>query len=82
MGRNPVSAVSKTYKFKMTIFDNYIPEELLQFLNNYKKAIDGTATITVVERISFLHTLLHVEALCDYDNPEIKNNRSTNSHLK
>ena len=58
MRRNPVSAGSETYKFKMTTYENGSPEELLQFLTNSRKTTKGTGMEIVAERINFLSTLL------------------------
>ena len=55
---NPASVVSETYEFKMTIFENGSPEEILQFLTNVKKSIKETVTTAVLERINFIRTLL------------------------
>ena len=63
MRNNTVSAGSETYKFKMTIFNNGIPEELLQFMMKVKKDIEVTGTMKVARRINFLRTILLGEAL-------------------
>ena len=56
-------AASKTYKFKMTVFENVRPEELPGFLKNFKNFIDGNRTTIVSGRINYLRTLVCGEAL-------------------
>ena len=58
MRRNPSSVGLETYEFKMTIFENGKPEELFQFLKNFKNLIDGMGTISVVGSIYLLCELL------------------------
>ena len=82
MRRNPASVGYETYKFKMTIFEDGRPEDLLQFLNNFNKVIDGTGMTTVTERIYFICTLLRGEALHEFDNLASHSNGSMNTHLK
>ena len=53
----------ETYKFMMAVFENGQPEELLGFLKNFRKAIDGTGTTAVAGRINYLRTILCWEAL-------------------
>ena len=55
---NTASTASKTKIFKMSIFKNGQPEDLLGFLKNFKKAIDGTGTMAVVYGTNYLYTLL------------------------
>ena len=63
MRRNTASSGSENYEFNMTIFAGWKSEELLQFMNNFKKEIEGTGTTTVTVRIKFLRTLLCGEEL-------------------
>ena len=62
MRRNHTSAGYETYKFKMTIIENGVLEELLQFLMNAKKDTKGTGTGIFTGRIKFLCTILSGEA--------------------
>ena len=82
MRRNSASLGSETYEFKITIFENGAPEELRQFLTNVNKAIKVTGAMTVAVRINFLRTLLHVEALQEFDILASQNNGTTNAHYK
>ena len=59
---NTASAGSKTHEFKMVIFENRKPEELLQFLNNSKKAIEGDGNTIFVVIIYYLCTLINEES--------------------
>ena len=82
MRRNSESVGSETYEFKITIFENGAPEELLQFLTNGNKAIKVTGAMTAAVRINFLRTLLRVEALQEFDILASQNNGTTNAHYK
>ena len=59
---NTASAGSKTHEFKLVILENRKSEELLQFLNNSKKAIEGEGNTIFVVIISYLCTLIHEES--------------------
>ena len=63
MRHNPAPAGYETYEFKMAIFNNGSPEELLWFLEKVNKSIKVTGTMTVVGIINFLRMLLHQEVL-------------------
>ena len=82
MRHNPASAGSETCKFKMTIFDNGILEKLLQFLLNVKNTIEGNGATTVAGIIQFLHMLLRVKSLQEFDILESRNNGTANAHFK
>ena len=82
MRLNPMSEVYKTYKFKMTIFENGSNKELIQFMTNTEQAIKGTGATKLAGRINFLHTLLHVESLRELDNLVIQNKGTTDAHFK
>ena len=47
MRKNLASAAYKNYEFKMAVFKNGQPEELIRLLKNFKKAIDRTGTTTL-----------------------------------
>ena len=70
------------YKFKMTTFENGEAEELIKFLNNFKKAIYGTDTTVVVKGINFLLIIICRELLREFEKLVIQNNGSTNADLK
>ena len=66
----------------MKIFENSQPEEIIALLENFKKAISGTGTNTIDGRISYLRTMLWGEVLREFYKLDIKNNRTSNDHLK
>ena len=66
----------------MAVFENGQPEELLGFLKNFRKAIDGTGTTAVARRINYLRTILCGEALWEFDGLTSQNNGTTNAYLK
>ena len=57
--RNPTSAGSETYEFKMTIFENGKPKRLLQLMMNLNKAIDKTGNMAVAGIIHFICITIH-----------------------
>ena len=58
-----MSEASNDYKFKVAIFETVYLEDLIFFLNNFKKEIDGTSTTSTSVIISYQGMLLHREAL-------------------
>ena len=44
MGRNPSDVASETYKLKIVTFENGQPEEFLQHMKNFNRAVYGTET--------------------------------------
>ena len=66
----------------MNIFKNVQPEEIIALLKNFKKVIDWTGTTTISRRINNLCTILRGYALQEFDYMEIKNNVTSNAHLK
>ena len=44
--RNPLDAASETKKLKIVTFKHGQPEDLLQLMKNFKRAVDGTCTTT------------------------------------
>ena len=82
MRHNPTSLGSEIYKFKMTIFENDQTEELLQFLKNFKKAVNGTCNTAVIGRIYYLQILIRGEVLREFDILSRKKNSTTSAQLK
>ena len=68
MIHNPESTGFKMYKLKMTTFENGEAEELIKFLNNFKKAIYGTDTTVVAKGINFILIVLCRELLREFKN--------------
>ena len=56
----------KTYEFKMGTFESGYPEDWLQILINYNKALTGTVTYMAVGNITFLWMTIGGEALREY----------------
>ena len=54
-----LSEASKTYKFKMTVFDNGQPIELLLLFKKSNKLIDETRIKIEQVSIGYLRTILH-----------------------
>ena len=64
---NPLDAASETYELKIVTFKNGQPEELLRLMKKSKRAIDGTGTKTAAGKTNHLRTMLHWEALQEFD---------------
>ena len=52
MRQKPSDAASETYKLKIVTFKHYLPEELLQLMKNFKRAVNGMGTTTVEGKIN------------------------------
>ena len=65
--RDPTSENSDKYEFKMALFDNRKPEIFLLFVRNFKIMLDISGTPTDNEKFHYLHNILCVEALCQFD---------------
>ena len=70
------------YKLKIAEFKNSQPEELLVLLENFKTTIDGTGTELVAKPINSICTLLHGEAIREFDEPASHNDGRTSTNLK
>ena len=58
---------SETYKLQIVTFEPGQPEQFFQLLKNFKRAVDWTGTTTAAGNINYLRTLLHGEALQEFD---------------
>ena len=61
--RNPANAASERYELKIITFEHGQPEEFLQLMKNFKKAVDRTGTTAVSGEINYLRTMLLGKAL-------------------
>ena len=55
------------YEFKMYFFDKGEPEEFLLFVRNFQMIIEYSGIIAARTNIQYLFTLLHGEALCQFN---------------
>ena len=60
--RYPMSEKSYLYEFKMALFDNGDPEELLLFISNFITTLEESGMLVSGAKIQYLHTLLRGEA--------------------
>ena len=67
---------------KTDTFENVQPEEFLVIFNNFKIAINGRRTTSVVVRINYLHMVIRGEALIRFDELARHNNGITCAHLE
>ena len=65
--RYPTSSTSDLYEFKMSLFDNGEPEELLLFVRNFNMTLATSGTIETSAEIQYLCTLVRGESLRQFD---------------
>ena len=51
----------------MSLFDHGVPEETLLFVQNFKMTLVATGTLETDVKVQYLCTLVHGEALCQFD---------------
>ena len=56
--RDPTSYLSDLYDFKMALFENGDPEELLLFAQNFNRTLAESGTLTTGAKIQHLCTLV------------------------
>ena len=81
MLRNPSSAASEMYNVNMNMFDDGQPEEVLSLFRNFKIAFDGTITTNQSSWLNYLRTMLHVQALRQFDELQSQYGGATNKNL-
>ena len=57
--RGPTSQKSDLYEFKMTLFDNGDPEELLLLIINFNMTLEASGTLVASAKIQYLFMLVH-----------------------
>ena len=57
--RNYTSVMSDVYEYKMTLFENWEPEEFLQMIWNYETSIRSPGDTSETGKNQYLSTLLH-----------------------
>ena len=82
MCQNPSDPASETYKLKIFTFKHGQTEELLQLMKNVKRSVDDTGTTTRVGKINYPRTMLHGEAIRDFDELSCQDAGTKNTHLK
>ena len=55
------------YEFKMSLFDNDYPEGVLFFVRNFNMTLTESGTLEVGAKYQYLRTLVHGEALRQFD---------------
>ena len=79
---NPSDAASEMYKLKIVTFKHSQPEEFPQLMNNFKREVDRSGTTTVVGKTNYIRTLLHGEAIREFDKLSSQNAGTNIAHLK
>ena len=62
-----MSEKSDLYEIKMALFDNGEPEELLLFICNFCMTLEASGTLKAGAKIQYLCTLVHGEALRQFE---------------
>ena len=62
--RNSRSKKSDIYELKMALFCNGKPQDFVLFVLNFKTMVEASWMLSANEKIEYLRTPLHGEALC------------------
>ena len=65
--RDHTSPTSDLYEFKMSLFDNGQPEELLLFSCNFNMTITASGTVEAGAKCQYLCTPVRRKPLCQFD---------------
>ena len=65
--RDPTSATSDLYDFKMAFFNNDETEEFLLFISNFNITLAASGTLGKYVKVKHIHTLVRGEALRQFD---------------
>ena len=57
--RDPTSGMSDFFEFKISLFDNGRPEEVLFFVHNFNITPLASGTLDTGANVQYLHTLVH-----------------------
>ena len=79
--RDPTSEKSDMYEFKIALFDNGKPEELLLFMRNFKIMLEASGTISTKKNLQYFCKLLHGEVLHMFDSFYAQVGSTTTAHL-
>ena len=67
MRRDPTSSTSELYDFRMSLFEHGDTEEFLLFVPNFQMTLEATGTLETEANVQYLRTLVHGEALHQFD---------------
>ena len=78
--RDPTSSTLDLYEFKMSLFDHGKPEDFLLSVRNFNMTLAETGTLEMDVNIHYLCTLVHGEALRQFDllSADVKNTETLN----
>ena len=65
--RDPTLSTSDHYEIKMSLFDNGETEEFLLFVCDLNMTLAASGTLGAGAKYQYLCTLVHGEALCNFD---------------
>ena len=67
MRRDPTFPTSDLYDFKMSLFENGKPENILLFIRNFNMKLAASGMLEAGAKYQYLRTLARREALCQFD---------------
>ena len=78
--RDSMSSTSELYEFKISLFDHGDPEEFILFIRKSNMTLAATGTLDTDAMIQCLCTLVHGEALYQFDllSADIENTETLN----
>ena len=77
-----MSQNSDLYEPKMALFDQGDPEEFLLFISNFNMNLEVPGTLKSGTNIQYLRTIVHVEALSQFDTLSTEVGSATPENLK
>ena len=65
--RYPTSSTPDLYQFKMSLFENFDPEEFLLFVRNFNMILAASGTLEAGVKYKYLHTIVRGEEWHQFD---------------
>ena len=81
MRQDPASATFKTYKLKISMLENFKPEEFLKVTKNFNTVLDMTVTTTATKKNNYLRIMLRGDALREFGDFASQVTGATNTNL-
>ena len=76
--KNPTSATSDIYRYKMALFENGQLDEFLLFVQYLQNTIDTIRVKLAAENIQYMRKLLCEKGLCEFETPSGTTSFTTN----
>ena len=82
MQHNILSETSKTYEFKLDLFETFQPEYPLLYLINFRKYIEGNDMTFTKYCIKYLIIPIHLKYLREFDMLVSQNMETSNANIQ